>query len=221
MKEKEVNLLKFENYSKQLVDIIQAQVHFENLIITKLETQNILNNKYFENNNDALKVAINLKYAWRFIFETYDLPLSPNYILQLHKILMDGLVDGNGFYRNRDIYVSGSKYLPPLLSQYQYKEMLENTIKQDDLLDVPLLIAREQLFNDGNKRTATMLIQKALLQENKLFNLSLSNNNDYKMALLHYYQTKDRTLLEQFVDKNTIDLSNKNTKSTKGDKIKK
>lgn len=215
MKEKQVDLLKFENYSKQLVDIIQAQVHFENLIITKLETQNILNNKYFENNNDALKVAINLKDAWRFIFETYDLPLSPNYILQLHKILMDGLVDGNGYYRNRNIFVSGSKYLPPLLSQYQYKEMLENTIKQDNLLDVPLLIAREQLFNDGNKRTATMLIQKALLQENKLFNLTLSNNNDYKLALLHYYQTKDRTLLEQFIDKNTINLSNKNTKSIK------
>lgn len=41
--------------------------------------------------------------------------------------------------------------------------MLKDTIKQDDLLTLPLLIAREQLFNDGNKRTATILIQKALL----------------------------------------------------------
>lgn len=65
----ELNLLKFEDYSKQLVDIIQAQVYFENLIITKLETQNILNNKYFENNDDALQVAINLKDAWRFILK--------------------------------------------------------------------------------------------------------------------------------------------------------
>lgn len=94
----ELNLLKFEDYSKQLVDIIQAQVYFENLIITKLETQNILNNKYFENNDDALQVAINLKDAWRFIFETYDMPLSTNYILQLHEILMKALIDGNGYY---------------------------------------------------------------------------------------------------------------------------
>ncbi|WP_029905983.1 Fic family protein [Mycoplasmopsis opalescens] len=215
MKETELDLLKFEDYSNQLVNIIQAQVHFENLIITKLETQNILNNKYFENNDDALKVAINLKDAWRFIFETYDLPLSTNYILQLHKILMDGLVDGNGYYRTRNVYVSGSKYIPPLLSQYQYKEMLEDAIKQDDLLSVPLLIAREQLFNDGNKRSATMLIQKALLAENKLFNLTLNNNNDYKSALLHYYQTKDKAPLEQFVKQNTIDLSAKNTNSLK------
>lgn len=171
----ELNLLKFEDYSKQLVDIIQAQVYFENLIITKLETQNILNNKYFENNDDALQVAINLKDAWRFIFETYDMPLSTNYILQLHEILMKALIDGNGYYRTGNIYVSGSKYIPSLLSQYQYEEMLKDTIKQDDLLTLPLLIAREQLFNDGNKRTATMLIQKALLQENKLFNLTLSN----------------------------------------------
>lgn len=93
--------------------------------------------------------------------------------------------------------------------------MLKDTIKQDDLLTLPLLIAREQLFNDGNKRTATILIQKALLQENKLFNLTLSNNKDFKLVLLHYYQTKYKEPLEQFINQNTIDLSCKTTKSLK------
>lgn len=93
--------------------------------------------------------------------------------------------------------------------------MLKDTIKQDDLLTLPLLIARKQLFNDGNKPTATILIQKALLQENKLFNLTLSNNKDFKLVLLHYYQTKDKEPLEQFINQNTIDLSCKTTKSLK------
>ncbi|VEU63019.1 Fic family protein [Mycoplasmopsis bovirhinis] len=159
---------------------------------------------------------INFKEVIEYINSKYqNLKINKGTILKLHEILMNALIDGNGYYRTRNIYVSGSKYIPPLLSQYQYKEMLKDTIKQDDLLTLPLLIAREQLFNDGNKRTATMLIQKALLQENKLFNLTLSNNKDFKLVLLHYYQTKDKEPLEQFINQNTIDLSCKTTKSLK------
>ncbi len=199
-------LLNFKDYSNQMIDIIQAQVYFENFAISKNEVLNIIENNNSIKDNIAFKIANNLKEAWKFLFETYDLPLTTNYVLQLHKVLMDGLVDGNGYYRRRNIYVSGSRYIPPLLNPFQYDEMIQGAIKQNDILSAPALIAREQLFNDGNKRTATMLIQKELLKQHKLFNLTIDNGNEYKRALLSYYENKDKTSLEQFVKENTIYL---------------
>ncbi|MFV9451472.1 Fic family protein [Mycoplasma sp. 4463] len=199
--------MKYKDYSKQLVGILQGQVYFENLLITKLETENILNDKFLNENEEKFIIATNIKNAWKFIFDTYDLDISPSYVLQLHKILMENLDYNNGNFRNINIQVSGSNYLPPLLIESQYYEMIRDCINDnDDIYSLPLLIAREQFFNDGNKRTATMLLQKELLKQGKLFNLDINVCKDYRKALLKYYQELDDNYFKQVINDNIINL---------------
>ncbi|WP_029512848.1 Fic family protein [Mycoplasmopsis iners] len=199
--------MKYKDYSQQLVDILQGQVYFENLLITKLETENILNDKFLNENEEKFIIATNIKNAWKFIFETYDLEISPDYVLQLHKILMKSLDLNNGNFRNISVKVLGATYVPPLLVKSQYYELIQDCMsKNDDIYSLPLLIAREQFFNDGNKRTATMLLQKELLKQGKLFNLNLNVCTDYRKALLKYYQELEDNYLKQVIDDNTINL---------------
>ncbi|QIW62426.1 Fic family protein [Mycoplasmopsis gallinacea] len=204
--------MRYKDYSKQLVNILQGQVYFENLLITKLETENILNSDFLSQNDEKFIIATNIKNAWKFIFETYDLDITPAYILQLHKILMKDLDFNYGNFRNINVNVTGSKYKPPLLIKNQYYELLEDNIENiKDIYSLPLLIAREQFFNDGNKRTATMLIQKELLKMGKIFNLDLDVCKPYRRALLKYYEELDDSYFKEVIDDNTIKLKRNKT----------
>lgn len=56
---------------------------------------------------------INFKEVIEYINSKYqNLKINKGTILKLHEILMKALIDGNGYYRTRNIYVSGSKYIP-------------------------------------------------------------------------------------------------------------
>lgn len=122
-------------------------------------------------------------------------PLKLSSIEDIHSILMKELgVERN--IRKRRVGISGTNYVP-LDNEFQLKEALENMCEivntQKDVFSkallVLVLISYIQPFGDGNKRTAR-IISNALLMNNNYCPISFRtvDSIDYKKAMLIFYE---------------------------------
>ncbi|MEA3476574.1 MAG: Fic family protein, partial [Bacteroidota bacterium] len=138
----------------------------------------------------------------------YITPLSILKVEDIHNILIKGLgVDRN--IRKRRVGISGTNY-KPLDNEFQIREALtdmcglvnrhENIFEKALLLLV--LISYIQPFIDGNKRTARIL-SNAVLMNNEYCPLSFRtvDSVDYKKAMLLFYEQNNITAFKKiFID---------------------
>lgn len=137
--------------------------------------------------------------------------IQTSLITQLHQILTQKLGIHPGL-RQHVIGITGSYYRPPD-NQWQLQEYLDQLIELVNNLTFPLekalsilaLLAKLQVFADGNKRTARMLANAVLLSYD-LFPISYRSIdiNEYKQALIVFYETNNlfhlkRLFLEQHI----------------------
>lgn len=126
--------------------------------------------------------------------EFFKSKLTKSAIIDLHRILSEGIIDMG--IRERLVGITGSVYRP-LDNKFQVEEELGrlcNVVNgKDDIFEKALIaftyICYLQPFNDGNKRTARILAN-AILFANDSFPLSLRavDVNTYKLAILAYYE---------------------------------
>jgi Fic family protein len=151
-------------------------------------------------------MLLNHKEALDFIIEnpTYVVPLSVTRIEDIHSILMKDLgVDKN--IRKRRVGILGTNY-KPLDNEFQIKEALEQTCglvnNQENVfvkaLLVLVLISYIQAFGDGNKRTAR-IISNAILINNNYCPISFRcvNSIEYKKAMLLFYEQNNITAFKK------------------------
>lgn len=120
--------------------------------------------------------------------------LTPRAIIELHKILAEGLI-GHGL-RERTVGITGSVY-KPLDNKFQIedeiKRLCEAINTKQSVFEKALLaftyVCYLQPFNDGNKRTGRILAN-AILFAHDSFPLSLRavNVSTYKLAILAFYE---------------------------------
>lgn len=126
--------------------------------------------------------------------EAFSKNLTPSLIIDLHKILAEGLFSFD--LRERAVGITGSVY-QPLDNKFQIKEELQRFCdmvnERQSIFEKTLLaftyICYLQPFNDGNKRTGRILAN-ALLYANDSFPLSLRavSVTTYKLAILAFYE---------------------------------
>lgn len=148
---------------------------------TQEETTMVLNHK------KALDFAE--KYKELFAHE-----LKPQTIIELHRLLADGLFDSG--IREMLVGITGSTY-KPLDNKFQINEELQhlcNVINEKNNVYEKAILAFTyicylQPFNDGNKRTGRIMAN-ALLYAYDSFPLSLRavNVNTYKLSILAFYE---------------------------------
>jgi Fic family protein len=156
-------------------------------------------------------MILNHKYALDYIFANKDFyqQISPEKIINLHRILTEGLYVDQGIRRGL-IGISGTKYRPP--ANYhnleKYISDISNLINETENINLKaifalLCIAYTQMFMDGNKRTSRMLAN-AILTAHKHCPLSLGSldETEYKQALMVFYEKNNisnfkRLYLEQ------------------------
>lgn len=155
-----------------------------------------------------LRVIENLNAGWLYIKRTLDEPLTTDYVLRLHAILSKGLLWGTfseksikSHYRLLPVRITNSKYHPslrfPSQSEKQLTEIIANhTDLTDEEYAVGLYpqIAKKQFFADVNKRTALLIANKALLQENLgLLKYPSSRNqmHNFGLNLNNYYESEE------------------------------
>ncbi|MGH7195565.1 MAG: Fic family protein [Candidatus Saccharimonadales bacterium] len=126
--------------------------------------------------------------------EVFVHDLRPQSIVELHKLLGEGLFDYG--LRERLVGITGSVY-KPLANKFQIEDELKRlcgviNAKQNVYEKAVLAftyICYLQPFNDGNKRTGRILAN-AILYAHDSFPLSLRavDVNTYKLAILAFYE---------------------------------
>lgn len=207
-----ISQLNQSEYSKELerlaIDLSWKSSQIEGNTYSLLETERLLKEKETaegKTKDDAI-MLLNHKEALDFIINdpNYVSPLSIARIEDIHSILIQGLgVDRN--IRKRRVGISGTNYRP-LDNEFQIREALEqmcdlvnskNNVFEKALL-LLILISYIQAFNDGNKRTAR-IISNAILINNNYCPISFRtvSSIDYKKAMLLFYEQNNLTTFKQ------------------------
>jgi len=207
-----ISQLSEPEYTKELerlaIDLSWKSSQIEGNTYSLLETERLLKEKETaegKTKDDAI-MLLNHKEALDFIINdpNYVSVLNIARIEDIHSLLIQGLgVDRN--IRKRRVGISGTNYRP-LDNEFQIRESLQqmcslvnnkNNVFEKALL-LLVLISYIQAFNDGNKRTAR-IISNAILINNNYCPVSFRtvNSIDYKKAMLLFYEQNNLTAFKQ------------------------
>lgn len=190
-------------YKKEMerlaIDLSWKSSQIEGNTYSLLETERLLKEKETAQgkSKDEAIMLLNHKDALDFIVNNPDYiePLTIARIEDIHSILIKELgVDRN--IRKSRVGISGTNY-KPLDNEFQIKEALEGMcelINQRRLvfekaLLLLVLLSYIQPFNDGNKRTARIISNAILIQNNYCpISFRTVDSIEYKKAMLLFYE---------------------------------
>ena len=186
------------DYAKRMiVDSIWREAHLEGINVTFPDTQEIFDGRLVANLNVNDVVTINnLKHAWQFILDTLDVDVNKQYISQLNHIIGSNLIQQAGEIRTTGVRITGTEWKPLIPSDESIAEMFNkiNDINNptDKALAAFSLIAKNQVFIDGNKRTAQLVANKLLIDScSGIFSVPVEQKNDFGKHLVKFYETDD------------------------------
>lgn len=201
--ESNIQQLSKKEYKKELdrlaIDLSWKSSQIEGNTYSLLETERLLKEKETASGKtkEEAIMLLNHKDALDFIIENTDYlhPLSVSKIEDIHSVLMKELgVEIN--LRKHRVGISGTNYRP-LENQFQILEALEQTCRLinskknifEKALLTLVLISYIQPFMDGNKRTARIVSNAILMNENYCpLSFRTVDSIDYKKAMLLFYE---------------------------------
>jgi Fic family protein len=213
-----VSRLPEEEYRKELerlaIDLSWKSSQIEGNTYSLLETERLLRDRETAagKTKEEASMLLNHKEALDFVIANpgYLDPLSVAAIEDVHSILVKELNVARNLRRHR-VGISGTNYRP-LDNEFQIKEALEQTCilingkasAFEKALLALVLLSYIQPFSDGNKRTAR-IVSNALLINNNHCPISFRTVDaiDYKKAMLLFYEQNNITafkkiFIEQF-----------------------
>lgn len=213
---KNKSLLAKEQFNRELerlaIDLSWKSSQIEGNTYSLLETEILLKEKLTAQGKpkDDAVMVLNHKIAIDFLIENKDYlqPLKISKIEDIHKLLINDLnIDWN--IRRSRVGISGTNY-QPLDNDYHIREAMEKACDLINLktnifekaLLVLLLISYIQPFGDGNKRTAR-IVSNAILMNNNHCPMSYRTVDSltYKKAILLFYEQNNLTAFKKiFID---------------------
>ena len=189
----------------QKIDFIYNTTALEGNTYTYAETETLLSGvtiggHTIKEENEIL----NQKKAWEFTlnnsFQKQKNKLTENLIKDIHWRVGKDTIVNPGQYRTGRVKIGGTKYIPPKTNQ-EIKNLIDiflndfNNLKEEICLKAIILhfvIALIQPFFDGNKRTARLLMNFILLQNNyPLFSIPVKIRQEYIESMLYGYENLD------------------------------
>lgn len=205
---------------KVLVESIYNTAKLEGVNTTFPETEAILDGVNVPNAKlDDIRVILNLRDAWRDVLnhvKTEKITLS--FIKKINESISRNESLAWGELRTGAIGISGTNHRPKTPNQEEVRtaidDILGNVTKSatERAIDVALYIMHNQIFWDGNKRTAN-LVANAILIQNGAGVLSVSTDNitEFNRLLKQYYDTGNGLGLKRFLyNRAIIDFTTKN-----------
>lgn len=180
---------------KNIVELVYNAGKFEGLNTTLLQTEEII--KYNRANNvsvDDVLTIVNLKRGFDYLLQKKQEPLiesakNINAIVAAEDALFPGEIRTGGVEVSTEL----GKYPPPLLTEEQVKKQFSTIIDGSDsgtlkAIQLFLFMAKNQIFWDGNKRTALITANK-LMFDNQLGLLSIPSQFfvEFNSYLSNYY----------------------------------
>lgn len=199
---------------RNLVDSIWKSANLEGVNVTFPETQMIIDGFSVPNKTiDDLTIILNLKRAWQYLFDTINEEISLNYIRDLNRLVGRDLVYKSGFLRTTDIRISGTTHRPSLPIDYEVENYINKILKNDDkknsAIELMLYIMRNQLFFDGNKRTAMLTANKILIKNGLgIFAVRQQSMQDFFTKLVKFYESGESNEIMLFCKRECIEIMN-------------
>ncbi len=201
---------------KILIGSIYNSAKLEGANTTFPETQAILEGVNIPGAKlSDIQIILNLRDAWSYLLENIETAtIDLAFIKKLNEYISRNESLDWGNLRTGAVGISGTNYKPSIPVEI---EVLQNIAKiaagpttpTEKALDIFLFIVHNQIFWDGNKRTAT-LAANAILIKNGAGILSISDQNllEFNTLLTEYYNTGQPGPLKSFLyDRAIIDFS--------------
>ena len=157
---------------KNIVELVYNAGKFEGLNTTLLQTEEII--KYNRANNvavDDVLTVVNLKRGFEMLLNDVQEPLIEtskriNRIVAAEDALFPGEIRTGGV----EVSTIQGRYVPPMLTEDEVKNQYDVILNQEiseteKALRLFLFISKNQIFWDGNKRTALLTANKIMFSK--------------------------------------------------------
>ncbi len=192
---------------RTLVDAIYMSANLEGIAVTYANTNDILNNVAVKDvaPNDIRKIFC-LRDAWHFVLDHIDDPVDLGFLETVHELVARADVPYYmlGRLRAGDVLISGTSWRPefpePDRLHRELAEILRIPCATDRALTAVLWCMRAQPFQDGNKRVASLLGNKILIENgNGLFRVPVELDGQFKTRLVAFYESGQMDELKQWM----------------------
>ncbi|MBU6145900.1 MAG: Fic family protein [Paenibacillaceae bacterium] len=197
---------------RNIVDYIWKSAKMEGLKITYPETQSIYNGMTVHGVAvPDILIVINLKQAWQFVLEHLDYPFDLPLISKInHCVGNNNIVWNAGHVRKTPIVFGGTSWKPEIPDEEQIKVKLTEIHKMENpterAITLMLVLMRTQMFTDGNKRTAMLAANHALIASGGgIISVPVEQHTAFFELLIQYYETNEMGKIKQFVYDHCID----------------
>lgn len=168
-------LLNLDFARKNMKTIIYDQAILEGCATSFRDIENIIDNgKVNDMKADDVEKILNLKHAWEFILDKDVIKSPSDYYLASYiaKLVNEGFYQEGGRIRGVPVTIGGSSYIPPIPNEIDVKNDINDILKSNiDCIDIAielcLYVAKMQIYNDGNKRTAVIYANHYLIAHGK------------------------------------------------------
>lgn len=150
----------------------------------------------------------NIRDGWDFVIDAVRnnrFDIDKGLFIHINAIVARDENPYPGDFRRGMVTISGTKYTPPLalVLNDHFKQMMDNynTVgDMDSVMDLFLDTARNQYFNDGNKRTGQLVMNGALMMRGHApFTFAPDADASFREKLLNFYETGEKNDMRQFI----------------------
>lgn len=190
-----------------LVKLVYVNSRFEGLNTTLPQTQTIIDGLGVDGVSiDDINVIVQLKRGWQFIIN-YSGDIDINFLKMINKIvaLNDSLAPGELRNGNGAVSTMKGEFIPPEVNAKEEQEYVLNLLKNasrsatDKALTLMYHLMRNQIFWDGNKRTATLAANKVMIEHGAgLVNVPLDLWPEWNNLIGDYYFSGDMNKLKEW-----------------------
>ena len=200
--------------------VLVAQIHnlsrFENCQTTLLQTEQIINGQNVASASlGDIQTILNLKRAYQYVMHHISdgLPIDIPLLKKINSIVAqeDSLAPGD--FRTGTVgvtLVDGSRHTPPAMSEVDVQNLLgqiENRSNSTTETAIRSMLAflRQQIFWDGNKRTATLFANAMLIEKGcGILEISELQMPEFNTKLSDFYRSGDDTDVATYLYQNCI-----------------
>jgi Fic family protein/DNA-binding XRE family transcriptional regulator len=162
-----------------LLKITYHSESIEGSTLTENDTFNVifndvcLSNKSLREQIEARNHKTAIEYSFNQLLENDNFKISENFILKLHSILMNGIRNDAGIYRQHSVRIVGSNV--PTANYLKIEELMKNLIKEINKSEKNIIshivkihsdFEKIHPFSDGNGRIGRILMNVMLLRKN-------------------------------------------------------
>ncbi len=195
---------------RQVPELVYDAVNLEGINYTLPEVMTLLDGVTVGGHKRSDEtVTLNQANAWNFLFkaiEKHEFALSPEFTCTLHAIAAKDEALTWGQFRDGNVTIAGTDYMPPAPSQLeiQFRQMIHEAQSLSDIYDraifVFLTMARIQFFYDVNKRMGRFMMNGTLLKAGfPVINVPAKRQLEFNTLMLEFYISCDQTQMNAFM----------------------